>query len=218
MRSRRFKDIEDPAVIRATAGGADMSDDRGAFVTEEKETKGYWIKEWLKEIILAIIIAVVVMQFIKPTIVKQRSMEPNFYTNDYLLVSKQSYKLFHNSPEMGDVIIFETNLKTDAGDEKLLIKRVIGLPGDVVSIKEGKVYVNGNMIDDSYTKDQFTNGELEDVVVPENKLFCLGDNRMVSVDSRSTDVGFVDYEQIIGKAVFRIYPFKDFGTIFNPYK
>ena len=119
---------------------------------------------------------------------------------------------------MGDVIIFETNLKTDAGDEKLLIKRVIGLPGDVVSIKEGKVYVNGNMIDDSYTKDQFTNGELEDVVVPENKLFCLGDNRMVSVDSRSTDVGFVDYEQIIGKAVFRIYPFKDFGTIFNPYK
>ncbi len=218
MRSKRFREMEDPELIRAAAGmteGAEIEVDSDGRGNTGKKTL---IMDWVKEILIAIIVAMVIMQFIKPTIVKQRSMEPNFYTNDYLLVNKQAYKLFRQTPEMGDVIIFETEMKTENGDEKLLIKRVIGVPGDVISIKDGKVFVNGIEIDDSYTKEQYTNGDIEDLVVPENKLFCLGDNRQVSVDSRSSDVGFVDYKQVVGKAVFRILPFKDFGTIFNPYE
>ena len=184
----------------------------------EEESTGSFFIDLIKEVLLAVIIAVIVMQFIKPTIVKQRSMEPNFYTDDYLLVSKQSYKLFHNKPEIGDVIVFETGMKTDEGEDKLLIKRVIGVPGDVLSIKDGKVFVNGSEIDDSYTKEQYTSGDIEDLVVPEDMLFCLGDNRAVSVDSRSSDVGFVAYDSILGKAVFRLYPFNTFGAIKNPYK
>ncbi|MBR2560302.1 MAG: signal peptidase I, partial [Firmicutes bacterium] len=112
--------------------------------------------EWLKDILIAFVIAVVVLQFIKPTVVKQRSMEPNFYTNDYLFVSRQSYKLLGGDPERGDVIVFRSDLVTEDGRTKLLIKRVIGLPGDRVEIHDGKVFVNGEAIDDSYTMDQFT--------------------------------------------------------------
>ena len=215
MRSKKFRELEDPDVFRAAVTDVSEAETPDTETIETKESGGgSLLLSWLKEIIIAII----VMQFIKPTIAKQRSMEPNFFTNDYLLVSRQSYKLFQNKPEMGEVIIFETEMKTENGDDKLLIKRVIGVPGDVISVKNGKVFVNGIEIDDSYTKDQETNGDIEDLVVPENKLFCLGDNRLVSVDSRSSDVGFVDYDQIVGKVVFRLFPFKDFGTIYNPYK
>ena len=187
------------------------------ILEEEKPGIGRILLEWAKDIVIAIIIALIVMQFIKPTIVQQRSMEPNFYTNDYVLVSKQSYGLFRQTPKLGDVIIFATDQTTDKGEEKLLIKRVIGVPGDVITIRGGKVYINGEVIDDSYTADQFTTGDIVDLVVPENKVFCLGDNRGVSIDSRSSEIGFVDFDSIVGKAVFRLYPFSSMGRIKNPY-
>ena len=174
--------------------------------------------EWLKDILIAFVIAVVVLQFIKPTVVKQRSMEPNFYTNDYLFVSRQSYKLLGGDPERGDVIVFRSDLVTEDGRTKLLIKRVIGLPGARVEIHDGKVFVNGEAIDDSYTMDQFTAGTMDEITVPEDSLFCMGDNRTVSVDSRSSKVGCVPYDAIMGKVVFRLLPFKNIGVIKNPYK
>ena len=218
MRSKRFKEMNDPEMIRTAAGVVSVDDQDFDGETRGRSEGKSLIMDWVREILVAIIIAMIIMQFIKPTIVKQRSMEPNFYTNDYLLVNKQAYGLFRQTPELGEVIIFETEMKTENGDEKLLIKRVIGVPGDVISIKDGKVSVNGTIIDDSYTKDQYTSGDIEDLVVPENKLFCLGDNRAVSVDSRSPEVGFVDMDQVVGKAVFRVLPFKEFGTIGNPYE
>ena len=95
------------------------------------------MKEWIKDIIIAIVIALIVVQFIKPTIVKQSSMEPNFYENDYLFVSKQSYTF--GEPKRGDVVVVHSALLRENGDEKLLIKRVIGLPGDKIDISDGKV-------------------------------------------------------------------------------
>ena len=184
---------------------------------EDKEAPLTW-RDWVKDIALAVVVAVLVMQFIKPTIVRQRSMEPNFYTNDYLFVSKQSYKLFGGTPERGDVIVFRSGLETEKGEKKLLIKRVIGKPGDVITITAGKVYVNGEELDDSYTNDLYTNGEISDLIVPEDSLFCMGDNRLVSIDSRSPDVGFISYDSVVGKVVFRIYPFNKIGTIRNPYE
>ena len=176
------------------------------------------VLEWLKDILIAFLIAVVVLQFIKPTVVKQRSMEPNFVTNDYLFVSRQSYKLLGGEPQRGDVVVFRSDLTTEDGHNKLLIKRVIGLPGEVISIHDGDVFINGVAIDDSYTMDQFTNGTMAELTVPENSVFCMGDNRVVSVDSRSNEVGCVPYDAIVGKVVFRLFPFSNMGVVKNPYK
>ena len=82
------------------------------------------VAEWIKDILIAALIALIVMQFVKPTIVKQHSMEPNFYTNDYLFISKQSYRLFRGTPELGDVIVFKSEIEDDNGIKKLLIKRI----------------------------------------------------------------------------------------------
>ena len=183
-----------------------------------KKTTGGFLKEWGKDVAIAVVIAILVMQFIKPTIVKQRSMQPNFYTNDYLFISKQSYKLFGGQPERGDVIVFKSKLEDAEGETKMLIKRVIGVPGDVISIHDGKVYINGKETDDSYTMDNYTTGDITELVVPADHLFCMGDNRAVSIDSRSDSVGLVSYKDIVGKVVFRVFPLRKFGTIHNPYK
>ena len=174
------------------------------------------MKEWIKDIVLAIIIAVVVIQFIKPTIVKQSSMEPNFYENDYLFVSKQSYKLF-GEPQRGDVVVVHSSLTQENGDEKMLIKRIVGLPGETIDISEGKVYIDGEELQEDYTKEGVTSGEIDSLVIPEGEVFCMGDNRRVSVDSRDPSVGCIPIDDIIGKVVLRVYPFSEFGLIKNPY-
>ncbi|MBO4235662.1 MAG: signal peptidase I [Firmicutes bacterium] len=181
----------------------------------EEEEGG--IIEWVKGAAIAVVIAVAILQFIKPTIVQQRSMEPNFETNDYLFISKQSYKLFHGEPKLGDVIVFSTEMKTAEGDNKLLIKRVIGVPGDEISIYGGKVYLNGEELDDSYTKEQTTTGDIDRLVVPSDTVFCLGDNRRISVDSRDDSVGLISYDDILGKVIFRLLPLNKIGLIDNPY-
>ena len=187
-------------------------------VVPERSSFGSTALEWVKGAAIAVVLAVVILQFIKPTIVQQKSMEPNFETNDYLFISKQSYRLFRGEPKIGDVIVFTTEMKTDKGDNKLLIKRVIGVPGDEISIAGGKVYVNGEIIDDSYTKDGTTNGDIDKLIVPVDTVFCLGDNRLVSVDSRDDSVGFISYDDILGKVVFRLFPLGKIGTIDNPFE
>ena len=109
----------------------------------------------------------------------------------------------------GDIIAFYYN-------NKILIKRVIGKAGDWVDIdQDGNVYVNGNLIDERYL-DEKACGECNIELpyqVPESKVFVMGDNRSVSVDSRNTAVGCVAEEQIVGKVVYRLWPFKDFGKL-----
>ncbi len=183
--------------------------------TEKKENRKKDLLIWLKDFAIAIVIAFLVVQVVKPTIVKQTSMEPNFHSNDYLFIYKLAYKL-GNEPDRGDVIVFKSNLKTDTGDHKLLIKRVIGKPGDKILIQDGKVYINDKENDQSFTKDNHTYGFV-DTVVPKGKVFVLGDNRDVSEDSRSEFVGMVPEKDIIGKVIIKIFPLSDFGLIKNPY-
>lgn len=95
------------------------------------------VLEWIKDILIAVVIAALILVFLKPIIVQQQSMEPNFHAGDYLLTSRQAYRFF-GDPERGDVIVFRSELLDDEGNEKCLIKRVIGLPGDVVDGRQKK--------------------------------------------------------------------------------
>lgn len=169
------------------------------------------MKEWIKDILVAVIVAVIIMQFIKPTIVKETSMQPTLFENNYIFLSKQAY-LF-GDPQKGDIIVFHTDLKTQTGKEKLLIKRIIGLPGDTINITDGEVTVNGELLDESYILEPYTSGWVDDLVVPDDSLFVMGDNRQNSADSRDPSVGNVKIDDIVGKAAFRLYPFSDIGLL-----
>jgi len=169
------------------------------------------MKGFIKELIVAALIAFLIMQFVKPTIVKESSMQPTLFENNYIFLSKQAYNF--GDPKRGDIIVFHTNLTTQKGEEKLLIKRIIGLPGDKISIMEGEVFINGEKQNEDYILDGFTSGYLENFIVPENKVFVMGDNRAVSLDSRAEEIGCIDIDKIVGKAFFRLYPFGDIGLL-----
>ena len=209
-----------------------MTEDNGTVGTDSKkeeednEALKEILLEWGRDIIIALAIALIISMMIKPTIVKESSMEPNFYSNDYIFLSKIAYK-FGGEPKHGDVVVFRTSsdrLLDSHGKHKLLIKRVIGLPGDQIKIAGGEVYVNGELDDQSYTENGETwvdspgDGEVLELTVPEGELFCMGDNRTVSVDSRSKEVGCVDQDTIVGKAVFRLFPLSKMGRIKDVYK
>ena len=169
--------------------------------------------DWLKSVLSASAAALIVVQFVIPTAVYGRSMGPGFEHRDYLLIHKQAY-VGEAEPERGDVIVFQSKLRdNNRGTLKKLIKRVIGVPGDIVEIREGKVYINGEELKERYIKDGVTNGDVGPVVVPESNYFCMGDNRLHSTDSRFLEVGFVEKDKIVGKVVFRLYPFSKFGMI-----
>ena len=164
------------------------------------------LPEWIRDIVIAVIIAAIILAFFKPIIVQQESMQPNFYSGDYLITSRQAYRLF-GQPERGDVIVFKSHLYDEKGKQKNLIKRIIGLPGDTVEIKNGDVYINGELLQEEYVAEQGLSGEMEAVTVPEGRLFVMGDNRRVSQDSRSPEVGTIEMDSIVGKVVLRLYPF-----------
>ena len=169
--------------------------------------------DWLKSFLSAGAAAFIVIQFVIPTAVYGRSMEPGFTHQDYLLIHKQAYA-GDREPVRGDVIVFQSRLRDEnRGGLKKLIKRVVGVPGDVITVTGGKVYINGEELKERYVKDGVTNGDVGPVVVPEENYFCMGDNRLHSTDSRFLEVGFVEKDKIVGKVVFRVFPFHKFGMI-----
>ena len=168
------------------------------------------LKGWIKDILIACVIALVIMTFIKPTIVKENSMQPTLYTNNYIFLSRQAYLL--SEPKTGDIVVFNSELPKDDGGKKLLIKRVIATPGDHVKIEEGNVYINGALIEEPYILEDETAGYI-DRVVSKGEIFVMGDNRRVSIDSRSDQVGCVSVNEIVGKAFFRLYPFNSIGLL-----
>lgn len=171
------------------------------------------MKELIKDVLIALVIVIAITLVIKPTIVKESSMEPTLYENNYLFVNKLAYK-FKDHPDYGDIIIFDSDVQKDDGSgNKILIKRVIAVENDVVTISDGVVYRNGVPLDEDYTLEGYTTGELYDFVVPQDQVFVMGDNRSVSLDSRSQEVGTVSEDLIIGKAFFRLYPFSEIGFI-----
>lgn len=171
------------------------------------------MKEFLKDVLIAIVIVVAVTMVIKPTIVKESSMEPTLYENNYLFVNKLAY-MTADHPDYGDIIVFKSDIDKDDGEgKKLLIKRVVAVENDVIDIHNGVVYRNGTALDESYTLEGFTTGEVDHFVVPKDRIYVMGDNRSISLDSRSPEVGSVSEDSILGKAFIRLYPFKDFGLL-----
>ena len=169
------------------------------------------IIEWVKVFGLAIVLAFVITLFIKPTLVSGDSMLPTLHENDYLIINKIGYKI--GEPKNGDVIVFKSDLEKNDGTTKDLVKRIIGVAGDKVVIKDGKVYLNDKLLDETYLSEGMdTTGDV-DIEVPEGKLFVLGDNREVSLDSRYEQVGLVDVNDVEGKVLVRLYPFNDISLI-----
>ena len=169
------------------------------------------IIEWVKVFGLAIVLAFVITLFIKPTLVSGDSMLPTLHENDYLIINKIGYKI--GEPKNGDVIVFKSDLEKNDGTTKDLVKRIIGVAGDKVVIKDGKVYLNDKLLDETYLSEGMDTTEDVDIVVPEGKLFVLGDNREVSLDSRYEQVGLVDVNDVEGKVLVRLYPFNDISLI-----
>lgn len=129
-------------------------------------------------------------------------MYPTLQDKNIVLINRIEAKT--KLPTYGDIIVFNSNLEV----ENILIKRVVAVEGDKVVIKDGKVYVNDQQLDEPYIFQEYpiTDGSVA-LIVPKNKVFVMGDNRGNSLDSRSDIIGTIDKSEIIGKVFTRIFPF-----------
>jgi signal peptidase I len=135
--------------------------------------------------------------------IEGQSMEPNLHDGEYVLIDKISYLL--HPPERGDVVVF-----VPPNNDRDYIKRVIGLPGDSVEVRGGRVYVNGVLLDEPYLTN-FSGGDVPPRVVEEGRYFVMGDNRNNSSDSRS--FGAITPQSIVGRAWVVYWPPSDWSTV-----
>ncbi len=169
---------------------------------------GQFLLSFLETIVVALVISIVLYLFIMtPHEVIGSSMYPTYKDGEYLMANKILYKL--SEPKRGDVIIFKYS------DTQDFIKRIIGLPGDQVMLKDGYIYINGNKLDESGYLDSsvYSNGgeylhEGETITVPDGQYFVCGDNRQHSSDSRT--FGPIEKAVIKGKAWIVYFPFSNF--------
>lgn len=158
--------------------------------------------EYIKMIIFVVVVVLIVNNFLLINArVPSESMEKTIMTGDRFFGNRLAY-LF-DDPERFDIVVF----KYPDDESQLFVKRVIGLPGETVEIKDGKVYINGSEtpLDDSFTPET-TTGDYGPYVVPDGSYFMLGDNRNHSGDSRFWKQPYVEKEKIVGKAIFRYFP------------
>lgn len=194
---------------------------------ENKSKKGLAseVFQWFEAILLAIVIATLIRGFVFERVkVDGPSMDNTLANGQNLFTYKSGY--FFHPPQKGDIVVIihqegifkgisRNFIPVPIPGEIDYIKRVIGLPGDTVDIKNGSVTVNGEKLEEPYVKGTTdTRSRFKyPITVEKNKVFVLGDNREHSSDSR--EFGFVDFNKIKGKAVVRVYPFKDFGNIYK---
>ncbi|MCR5108869.1 MAG: signal peptidase I [Lachnospiraceae bacterium] len=134
------------------------------------------------------------------TEVKGTSMEPTLYEGDNIMIDKLSYHF--RSPKRKEVICFYSENK-----KEILIKRVIGLPGETVRIEGGGIFIDGKEINDYIGGLNYAGRAVNDVVLSEDEFFVIGDNRQDSIDSRYQEIGNIKKDKILGRAFWLFYPF-----------
>jgi len=169
------------------------------------------IFEFAKTVIVALVIALAITTFIKPTLVKGYSMYPTIEPYNYLIVNKLPY--IAGAPSHGDIVVFKAHIYSDNGEEKDLIKRVIGIEDDVIEVKDGIVYRNGEALEESYIYGGKTPGDMAPFTVDKGCIFVMGDNRPNSLDSRDPSIGEVAVSDILGRVDLRLFPFNEIGLI-----
>jgi signal peptidase I len=188
--------------------------DQEQLVENKQKTLKNEAWEWIKALLIAAALVFLIRWLIfAPFIVEGPSMEPNFYTGERLIVNKVLYSF--RKPQRGEVIVFH------ATKEKDYIKRVIALPGETIRVDGDKVYVNNQLLDEPYLKEALDKAKKEgrpynvrnfaEKTVPEGTIFVMGDNRSNSADSR--DIGFIKYEQVVGRADLIFWPFNKIGLV-----
>ena len=179
-------------------------EDTGDSSEQGKPPKSWW-QEALESILPALVIVLFINLFLaQATRVEGQSMEPNLHPDQRLIIEKVSYRF--GLPHRGDVVV----LKLPGRGSEPLIKRVIGLPGETVDIHGGHVYIDGELLQESYLQVR-TRGNVSPRQVCEECVFVLGDNRNASNDSRF--FGSVPLDNLVGRAWIRYWPPSDVGIV-----
>ena len=194
--------------------GREPIENAGRNAGETTEKKG-WKKGFVENVRLvaiALAIAITVRFFIaEPRFIPSPSMVPTLAVGDRLLVEKVSYHL--HLPHRGDIVVFQPPPQLQEYGyraSQAFIKRVIGLPGQQVQVSRGKVYVDGNPLNEDYILES-PQYEMPTVEVPSGSLFVMGDNRNDSNDSHVW--GFLPVQNVIGRALLRFWPLEKFGSV-----
>ncbi|WP_090869466.1 signal peptidase I [Oceanobacillus limi] len=169
----------------------------------KEKKKNEWV-EWLKAIIIAVILAFIIRNFLFATsIVEGDSMDPTLENGERVIFNKFVY--FIGDPERGDIVIIQR-------PQKNYVKRVIGLPGEKIEIKDHNLFINDEQYEQPFLTEESKNhtGNFGPIEVPKDSYFVMGDHRAISKDSRN-GLGFITEEEIIGKSELIIYPFTDFA-------
>ena len=160
-----------------------------------------WIVEWIPSILIALVLSIVLQTYVAQAVtIPSTSMVPTLNVRDKLIINKM---VKPEDLQFGDIVVFFSPIEDS--EKERLIKRVIGLEGDVIEVKEGHLFRNGEKVEESYLAEPI-NYDFGPIKVPEDNFLFLGDNRNISYDSHLWPSPFVSRENIIGKAIFRYYP------------
>lgn len=168
------------------------------------------IFRWIRTVLLTGIAAYLLVRYVVQRVdVYGDSMSPVLEAGDVLLVEKLTPEI--REPERFDLVVFRYQYR----DNLYYIKRIVGLPGETVQIVDGKILVDGSILEEDFGKELIEKGKQaeEPVVLGADEYFVLGDNRNHSSDSRDSDIGNLSKDQIIGRAMFRIWPINKVGGL-----
>lgn len=168
----------------------------------------HWLFDWAETIVVAFILALIIRAFfIQVFWIPSSSMEPTLYIHDRIVVNKVSYHF--REPRRQEVVVFR-QVAPEGSPKRDIIKRIMGLPGEELEIKDGMVYINREAIEEKHPMNQDF-ADFGPIVVPPDAYFVMGDNRPASLDSRYW--GFLPKENLIGPAFIRIWPLTKFSFI-----
>lgn len=169
-------------------------------------------REKYRIFIYPVILAWLVTMFVRPITSDGNAMLPYIDDGEVIIVAKQTYTPVRGAPEFQQVVAFRDDFLEEGDEGDNTIRRVIGLPGDKIEIKDGKVYRNDELLEEEYIKG-FTEGEVEPIIIGEDEVFVLGDNREESIDSRDPRVGPLKMELIRGYCAVTVWPLNEIGRI-----